>query len=372
MATSGILVRSVSASPPFPRAVPGPRCTAGGLRGLLLYPRGSPPATSARFVTQRRSFGVSVASDPGRAATDRPAQRSPLSAPYGQQPTGRAPHRRPLPAPPGSARNVGDPAPPRSDHGPGQSAVRRREAPPPPPLGLVPAGGGAGRGGGPRRTEGRRHLGGGDVSRALCSGPGSCRRVGRGGGRGESGDLATGRVPGGGTATCGARRPSASGKPAAGGSFCDPRPRSWGSLGSGGSAASGWQEGLVWVLGSLTRTPHSTELQSGKCARTPPPETPVREVCPQLTPRLPSTDSSQGSVLPALTRLPLHATVFSQGNVLPVHTRSLPPTPLQTPVREVCSQLTSRLPSTACSQGSVLPAHTPLPLTHPQSPARVV
>jgi hypothetical protein len=133
VATSGILVRSVSVSPQFP------------LRGLLLYPRGSPPATSARSATQRRSFGMSVASDPGRAASDRPAQRSPLSAPYGPQRTGRAPHRRPLPAPLGSARNVGDQAPPRSDRAPGQSAGRKREAPPPPPLGLVPAGGGAGR-----------------------------------------------------------------------------------------------------------------------------------------------------------------------------------------------------------------------------------
>lgn len=143
----------------------------------------------------------------GRAATARPAAESRFSAPREPQATGRAPHRRPLPAPRGSARNVGDPAAPRSDRPPGQSAGRRREAPPP-PRGWFPPG--AGRGGGLRRTEGRRHLGGGDVSPALCSGPGSCRRVGRGGGREESGDLAAGRVPGGGTATCGARRPSAS------------------------------------------------------------------------------------------------------------------------------------------------------------------
>lgn len=171
------------------------------------------------------------------------------------------------------------------------------------PWGWFPPG--EGRGGGTRRTEGRRHLGGGDVSRALCSGPGSCRRVGRGGGRVESGDLAAGRVPGGGTATCGARRPSASGKPAAGGSFCDPRPRSRGSLVSGGQQLRGDRKGSSGSSvpspglptaqnssqGSVLGLPQ--RLQSGKCAPSSHPDSP--------TPYTP-TVSSQGSISPSHTR----------------------------------------------------------------------
>lgn len=101
-----------------------------------------------------------------------------------------------------------------------------------------------------------------------------------------------------------------------------------------------------------------------------PPQTPIREVCSQLTLGSPLHRVQSGKRVPSShPGLPFLHTSLQLGKCAP---SSHPDSLLQTPVREVCSQLTPRLPHTppytpiVSSQDSVSPSHT-RPSTTPQT-----
>lgn len=250
---------------------------------------------------------MSGASDPGGAAT-RPDPTALLRPPL-SPPRRTAARTAVLPtdahfqlrrAPPGMREN---PAAPRSDRAPGQSAGRGREATPLRPWGWFPPG--AGRGGARRgeqgRTEGRRHLGGGDVNPALCSVPGSCRRLGRGATAAGAAIWQPGRRREAGLqlVELGGPQPQVSQRAVPLATRGSPLRGVGGSLGvtgrdssgASGPPASPLHRTPVWaVCSKLTLRDSPPQTPVGKMCSHPgspcTPQSPVRAVCSKLTPRL--------------------------------------------------------------------------------------